>query len=60
VCPWAIFSFWRWVLARSVYLRPTPPSARGSDAMPDLILGGVVAAGLFAYLIIALLAPERF
>jgi K+-transporting ATPase KdpF subunit len=41
-------------------LRPTPPSARGSDAMPDLILGGVVAAGLFAYLIVALLAPEKF
>jgi K+-transporting ATPase KdpF subunit len=37
-----------------------PPFARGSDAMPDLILGGVVAVALFGYLIVALLAPEKF
>jgi K+-transporting ATPase KdpF subunit len=41
-------------------LRPTPPSARGFSAMADLILGGVVAAALFGYLIVALLAPEKF
>jgi K+-transporting ATPase KdpF subunit len=28
--------------------------------MADLILGSVVAAALFAYLVVALLAPERF
>jgi K+-transporting ATPase KdpF subunit len=37
-----------------------PPSARGSDTMADLILGGVVAAGLFGYLVVALIAPEHF
>jgi K+-transporting ATPase KdpF subunit len=26
----------------------------------DLLLGGIVAAGLFAYLVVALLRPERF
>jgi len=28
--------------------------------MLDLILGGAVAAGLFAYLLVALLRPEKF
>jgi K+-transporting ATPase KdpF subunit len=37
-----------------------PPSARGSEAMTDLVLGGVVAAALFGYLLIALIAPEKF
>jgi K+-transporting ATPase KdpF subunit len=41
-------------------LRLTPPSARGSDAMADLVIGGVAAAALFGYLIVALIAPERF
>jgi K+-transporting ATPase KdpF subunit len=37
-----------------------PRSARGSDTMADLVLGGIVAAALFGYLLIALLAPEKF
>jgi K+-transporting ATPase KdpF subunit len=37
-----------------------PPSAPGSDAMADLVFGGIVAAALFGYLIIALIAPEKF
>jgi K+-transporting ATPase KdpF subunit len=41
-------------------LPATPPFAREFDAMADLVLGGVVAAALFGYLIIALLAPEKF
>lgn len=57
---WAIWFIWRWVLARSGCLRPTPPSAHGSEAMADLVLGGVVAAALLGYLIVALIAPEKF
>jgi K+-transporting ATPase KdpF subunit len=33
---------------------------RSEAAMTDLVLGGVVAAGLAVYLLIALLHPERF
>jgi K+-transporting ATPase KdpF subunit len=37
-----------------------PLSARGSEAVADLVLGGVVAAALLGYLIVALIAPEKF
>jgi K+-transporting ATPase KdpF subunit len=49
---WAFWPLWA--------LRPTRPYARGCSAMPDLILGGVVAAALMIYLLVALLRPERF
>jgi len=32
----------------------------GSDTMLDLILGGAVSAGLFFYLVWALVRPEDF
>jgi K+-transporting ATPase KdpF subunit len=35
-----------------------PPSATGSEPMLDLILGGIVSASLFIYLLWALLRPE--
>jgi K+-transporting ATPase KdpF subunit len=35
-------------------------AAVGASLMFDLILGGIVAAGLFVYLILALLRPEKF
>jgi K+-transporting ATPase KdpF subunit len=57
---WAIFCFWPWGSAFSAFSPPTQTFARGCDAMADLILGGAVAALLFAYLMAALLAPERF
>ncbi len=38
----------------------TPRSATGSDVMLDLILGGAVSAGLFFYLVWALVRPEDF
>jgi K+-transporting ATPase KdpF subunit len=41
-------------------LRATPHFARGSDAMTDLVLGGITAAALFGYLVVALIAPEKF
>jgi K+-transporting ATPase KdpF subunit len=47
-------------LALSRCSRATPRFARGSDAMADLVLGGFVAAALFGYLIVALIAPEKF
>ena len=41
-------------------LRAMLPSVRGFDAMADLVLGGVVAIALFGYLVVALVAPEKF
>jgi K+-transporting ATPase KdpF subunit len=37
-----------------------PRCATGFSAMLDLILGGVVSAGLFGYLLWALVRPEDF
>lgn len=37
-----------------------PRYVSGSDAMLDLILGGAVSAGLFFYLVWALVRPEDF
>ncbi|MEO9189189.1 MAG: K(+)-transporting ATPase subunit F [Acetobacteraceae bacterium] len=35
-------------------------SAIGSDAMFDLVLGGIVSGGLLIYLVWALVRPEDF
>ena len=55
-----MFFFWRWVSALLLYSRATPPSVRESNAMADLVLGGIVAAALLGYLVVALIAPEKF
>ncbi len=39
---------------------PTPASGCEAAMMLDLILGGLVTLGLVAYLVFALLRPEKF
>ena len=46
--------------SRSLRLASAPPSGCEGGPMFDLILGLVVAAGLFFYLAAALLRPDRF
>jgi K+-transporting ATPase KdpF subunit len=53
--------FWRWLEPASRASSSTRSSAHGSERpMLDLILGGIVAAGLLIYLVVALLRPEKF
>jgi K+-transporting ATPase KdpF subunit len=59
---WATSSIWRWASAVSRCSTCSPGRFRGCEhqAMWELILAGAVAAAIAAYLVVALVRPERF